>query len=112
MTTTMSDDRDAVRRLLTEADAFIQSADAETANEITADAEVIVKRWEGDGQLVDFLSPLLDASEPDPVRFGAASYLLHHDHADLALPVLESLDSLGADILLADWRRRQQQGTA
>jgi hypothetical protein len=104
----MNDDRDAVRRLLTEADAFIQSADSETANEVTADAEVIVKRWDAAGQLVEFLSPLLDTSETDPVRFGAASYLLHLGHADLAVPVLESLDMLGADVLLADWRRRQQ----
>ena len=104
---TMDEDRDMVRRLLTEADAFVQqSADAESANAATADAEAIVKRWDAEGHSLDFLSPLLESSEADPVRFGAASYLLHHGHTDLAVPVLESLDTLGADVLLADWRRR------
>lgn len=111
--TTIDEDRDEVRRLLLLSGAQRRDGDpdATAANASTAEMESIAQRHEAEGRLLELLSPLLSDGEDQEVRFGAATFLLGHAHADSALPVLESLDLAKARIVLSYWRR-QQQGTA
>lgn len=109
---TIEDDRETVRHLLTAAQKLLDSGDPEAtaSNAASKEAESIMKRRESKGEALDLLTPLLSAEEPVGVRFGAASFLMSRGHADLAAPVLESLDLVEAKMVLDYWRR--QQGTA
>ncbi len=109
--TTIDQDRDEVRRLLLQAEAQRKDGDpdAKAANASTAAMEGIAQRHAADGQLLDLLSPLLSEAEDKEVRFGAATFLLGHDHAELAVPVLETVGLAKAKIVLSYWRRQQEQ---
>lgn len=108
MPATIDGDRNTVRDLLIEAEAHIRdSADAESANAATIEAEKIVERRRADGRAVELLSPLLQEAEPEHVRLDAATYLLNHGHAELAVPVLESIELVRARVTLSHWRRQQ-----
>lgn len=107
---TIDEDRNEVRHQLREAERLLSGDDPEAtaSNAATATMEAIAARHDAAGHLVE----LLAETEDKHVRFGAATFLLSRGHADLAVPVLETIDVLEASIILAQWRRRQQQGTA
>lgn len=114
MSTTIDQDRDAVRELLIKAEALLSSGDpdAKATNATTAEAAAIAQRWESRGQIVDLLHPLLADAEDKPVRFGAATYLLSRGHSDLAVPVLETVGMAEAKVVLRRWRRQQEQASS
>ena len=107
MSATIDEDRATVRRLLDEAESHIRNGDADSANAATDEAGRLLDRWSEAGQAAEVLTPLLSPDEPAHVRTDAASYLLHHGHADLAIPVLESVDLVRARVTLNYWRRQQ-----
>ncbi|GAB3747943.1 hypothetical protein [Microlunatus parietis] len=111
---TLDEDRNEVRHQLLEAERLLSGDDPEAtaSNAATAKMEAIAARHDAAGHLVELLAPLLAEAEDKQVRFGAATFLLSRGHADLAVPVLETIDVLEASIVLAQWRRRQQPGTA
>lgn len=107
----VDESRDAIRSLLLDAEARIRiSASAEESNAATEYAVAIADYWEREGRLLELLTPLTEEQEPDQVRFGAASLLLHRGHAEMALPVLAALEAIEAKALLMIWERDRRRG--
>jgi hypothetical protein len=106
-------DRAAFRHHVAESDKHAEAADADAANAETDKLAALAERWEQQGRAVEFLTPLLAPTEPRPVRFNAASWLLHRGHPEIAVPVLEDLragrglEAVDAGLLLDDWRASQ-----
>lgn len=92
------------RQLLEDGDPAASEAEA-------ARGERVAARWDELGRILELLHPLLDDTEPESMRFAAATYLLEHGLADEAVPVLESVrDQDGnlaaeAGALVDRWRR-------
>ncbi len=72
------------RQLLEDGDPA--SADAEAAR-----GERVAERWEELGRIFDLLDPLLEETEPESMRFAAASYLLEQGYDADAVPILERI---------------------
>lgn len=72
------------RQLLEDGDPA--SADAEAAR-----GARVAERWEELGRIFDLLDPLLEETEPESMRFAAASYLLEQGYDADAVPILERI---------------------
>ncbi|WP_152362730.1 hypothetical protein [Microlunatus speluncae] len=94
------------RQLLEDGDPAAADAEAERG-------ERVAERWDESGRIIDLLKPLLDDTEPESMRFAAASYLFEHGYDQDAVPVLESVRDHGgptaaeARALVDRWRRDQ-----
>ena len=93
------------RQLLEDGDPA--SADAEAAR-----GARVAERWEDLGRIFDLLDPLLGETEPESMRFAAASYLFEQGYDD-AVPILERIRdddgpaSAAARAMLAERREEQ-----
>jgi hypothetical protein len=108
---TIDTDRETFRERALASRRLIKNGDSEAANTETAAVEALAEQWHAKGRLDEFLVPLTGEAEKGWVRYSAASYLLAKGFADVAVPVLEEvqagkgLASLGAERLLATWRK-------
>jgi len=88
----------------------LHEADADRANEESAECDRLVDYWSSRGRAQEFLEPMLHDADPK-VQFAAASCLLSHGGGDMAIPVLEKLQTestmIGptAWLRLSNWRR-------
>lgn len=96
-------DRERLRAEIENAEQQAASHDVDAANTTIEATRKITTPWESEGRLTELLRPLIDAREPQPVRYYAASELLQHGDSDHAVPVLEEL---------RDGDGRHRQGTA
>jgi predicted aconitase len=109
-------DRDTFRRHVRESDRYAAEHDVERANAETAALTKVGAPWADADQLLELLSPLLDAAEPANVRFAAASYLFHAGHQAEAVPTLEDiqnsagLEAVTARVLVDSWRSAGADG--
>ncbi|MGH3385807.1 MAG: hypothetical protein ACRDO1_14610 [Nocardioidaceae bacterium] len=105
-------DREAFRRHVAESERLVKAGNGDAANAEGDNAETVARRWADRGELLDFLSPLLDESEAAAVRFDAACALLYGGHPDEGAATLEALRdgdngvvSPEAEMVLDHWRR-------
>lgn len=70
---------------------LFEDGDPAAAEAEAARGERVAERWEDLGQIFDLLRPLLDNTEPESMRFAAATYLFEHGYDEEAVPILESI---------------------
>jgi hypothetical protein len=86
-------DREKFREHLRESDRYFDADDVDRANAESEAAEGVLAPWEAEGREVEFLTPLLEASETRGVRLAAAAGLYYTGHQDAAVPVLEEISN-------------------
>ncbi len=104
-------DRATFRAHLSLSRQLLEDGDPAAADAEAARGERVAERWADLGRIIDLLKPLLDDTEPESMRFAAASYLFQHGYGEDAVPILESirdddgLNAAAARAMVDEWRR-------